>query len=450
MRTNRSSLLVVAAGFIAAGAVVFYWVLAAGALSPLQGRGYEVRALVPRAGTVTPGSRVRIAGVVVGRVSEVQQADTGTRLSLQIDEKHTPLPSDTRTAIRIHTLVGENYVELRPGRSPQPLSDGGLLPMSQAIEDVDIDEVLSVFKGKNQEGARALLTSAGRGLRGRGDDLNDTVEQASGFITSAAPVTKVLDQRRRDVASLIDDLGRLMGTIGEREAGIRRLARGAKVTTAAIASRDEALRATLAELPSTLQRARSTTKTLQAITGKAAPVLAGLGEVLYDASPAVSALWPAATDARTLINELGAAAPKLRTTLNRVTSVSGPATQALPELGKVMCELNPAVAFLKPYAADVGTALQHLGSVTNYYDATGHAARLLPLVNPYTSGIQGYDQQTAATLQKLLTAGPLGRAVQTGYAPLPRAGKINDPTVGAGVVGPDSVTEKFPRVQAAC
>ena len=107
--------LAVAAGFL-------LW--AAG--SDLTGRGgYEVRASFPDVDGVEVGTEVRLAGVKVGRVTDVrlnpQTYMADARISIPDD---VVLPADSAAIIQSDGLLGGAYIQIQPGGSPDDLGPG--------------------------------------------------------------------------------------------------------------------------------------------------------------------------------------------------------------------------------------------------------------------------------------------------------------------------------------
>jgi phospholipid/cholesterol/gamma-HCH transport system substrate-binding protein len=76
---------------------------------------------------------VRSAGVVVGRVTDVQ-LDNRTfeaRITMKIDSRYR-FPRDTTASILTSGLLGEQYIGLGPGGDPNNLKDGGQIKLTQS------------------------------------------------------------------------------------------------------------------------------------------------------------------------------------------------------------------------------------------------------------------------------------------------------------------------------
>jgi phospholipid/cholesterol/gamma-HCH transport system substrate-binding protein len=369
-------------------------------------------------------------------------------VTLHIDDDFAPLKANSRVGLALRTLVGENYVNLQPGQSGPDLRSGGVLPISQTEDYVEIDKILDTLRGPARERARETVQGLGGALAGEGDDLNATLNGGARLVTKAAPIVGILGNDHAQVARLIDNVGQLTAAIGQRGAAIRRLAQSSRATFAAIAARDDALKATLTELPPTLRQARTTTGVIRDITPGVSPVLDDLARALTGLRPSVTLLRPAALEARALVDELGRASTPLRGTLDRVVAAASPTERALPQVKGVLCQVNPVLRYAHPYTHEIAGVVSGLASGTNYYDATGHASRLLASVGENSAGFLSPDVSSALALAR--TSGLLGTSYQLGYDPYPAPGAQPISKVGTTASGPADSPTDFTRVYADC
>src|SRR3954453_18867343 len=223
---------------------------------------YHVRVVLPATATLDTGANVMVAGLPVGRVQSLKGTPDGVRADLSLRRKYAPIPSDSRYGLRLRTLVGENYIEIFPGRSRTSLPDGAALPPTRNREYVDVDQILDKLRGPTRGNARQFMQGLGEGLAERGKDLNATPDGTAGFVHNATPVVAVFDRRRAAVSRLVDNLRQVMSAIGQRESAITEFSTMARATFTATASRDAALRAMLARLPGLMAQVRATTGTL--------------------------------------------------------------------------------------------------------------------------------------------------------------------------------------------
>src|SRR3954453_18491182 len=92
------------------GILTFLW-LSFGGSVPLAAKKYQVKVDFPEATTLAEQAEVRISGVTIGKVQKKRLHGRYTEAVLNINERYTPLPRDTRAILRQKTLLGETYVE---------------------------------------------------------------------------------------------------------------------------------------------------------------------------------------------------------------------------------------------------------------------------------------------------------------------------------------------------
>lgn len=444
----RRHVLVTTVIVVSTVAFTLYQLWLGGGLSSISG-GYTVHAIVPTSASLSPNSRVTMAGAKVGNVASVKLVGNGARVTMRIDdERVVPIPSDSRVAIRQRTPVGENYVAITPGRSSQPLEPDGMLPVTQADEYVDVDQILSLLKGKTRARAQQFIQGVGGALDGRGRELNGVLNSTSRILTEGGELTLSLVKSREQLSRLVDQFGDMTRAIGERGDSLRTLARQGRTAMQAVASRDDALRATLDQLPPTLSRLRRASKVVETTTGQAAPVFETLATAMRELQPAITQLQPASTAGSRALAELATASKPLQGTLRRLRELSRPAIDALPKFRRMLCETNPAVRYIGPYAPEIVNTMVGLGSATNSYDANGHLIRVAPLVSD--NSFPGLPDEVSKALHTLRSSGFIGEMAGFGWDPYPPPGGVDDTKRGLGVIGPTEWKGRYPRIVADC
>ena len=108
--------------------------LKVGNWSPTTTHDYEVTARFDNIGGLTVMAPVTLAGVTIGRVASIgiDADDYSARITLQIDQAHDNLPTDTSAAILTSGLLGAQYVGLDPGAEETYLEDGGRIEITQS------------------------------------------------------------------------------------------------------------------------------------------------------------------------------------------------------------------------------------------------------------------------------------------------------------------------------
>jgi len=87
---------------------------------------YRVEAMFTNIGGLKPRATVSMAGVKVGTVDSIHldPATLEARVVMKIYEQFDDLPDDSSAAILTSGILGDQYVGLEPGGSPDPLTDG--------------------------------------------------------------------------------------------------------------------------------------------------------------------------------------------------------------------------------------------------------------------------------------------------------------------------------------
>ena len=134
--------LAVAAGFVAY----------AGKTTGLTGGGeeYPLNASFRSADGVSVGTDVRLAGVKVGRVTELRlDPETYRARTVFTVREGVDVPDDSAVAISSEGLLGGNYVEIMPGGSPFHFEPGDEIEFTQGA--VSLVSLLMKFVSGGEE-----------------------------------------------------------------------------------------------------------------------------------------------------------------------------------------------------------------------------------------------------------------------------------------------------------
>ena len=94
-------------------------------------------------GEASLGRAAELAGVPVGRVDNINlDSQYAAIVRLEVN-KEVQLPNDTIASIKTSGLIGDKYVALSPGSSPQNLGPGSLITDTESA--VDLESIISRF-----------------------------------------------------------------------------------------------------------------------------------------------------------------------------------------------------------------------------------------------------------------------------------------------------------------
>jgi phospholipid/cholesterol/gamma-HCH transport system substrate-binding protein len=123
---------------------VGYLTIKLGRMELLSDDGYRVVARFSSASGLRAGADVEIAGVPVGRVASIELTEDASSalVVLRLSPK-LRLSEDTIAAIKTSGLIGDKYVNLAPGGSPDMIEQGGEIRETQAV--IDIESLIAKF-----------------------------------------------------------------------------------------------------------------------------------------------------------------------------------------------------------------------------------------------------------------------------------------------------------------
>ena len=142
--------LFVVAGLAALGVLAFK----VGNLSGGDVRNaYKVTARFDNIGGLTVKAPVTLAGVRIGRVSDIRidSEDYRAVVELSIDPSFNNLPMDTSASILTQGLLGAQYVGVDPGGDENYLKDGDEIEITQSA--VVLEQMLGQFLYGQAEGS---------------------------------------------------------------------------------------------------------------------------------------------------------------------------------------------------------------------------------------------------------------------------------------------------------
>lgn len=96
-------------------------------------KGYTITAKFQNIGGLKVKAPVKIAGVRIGRVTDIQFDDSSYQavVSMQIEPQYSKLPKDTKASIFTAGLLGEQYIGLKEGAEEEYLTDQDSLFITQ-------------------------------------------------------------------------------------------------------------------------------------------------------------------------------------------------------------------------------------------------------------------------------------------------------------------------------
>ena len=323
---------------------------------------------------VRPGQQqVRIAGVKVGLIKGAKVDGENAILTLSLDRKYGKLYKNARLSLRPVTPLQDMYVTITSRGTPGAgeLGKGQVLGMQRTEVPVDISRVLNTFDTDTRARLAKLTDDFGDGVGGHGEELRAAFAALAPFLRTADRLAGAMTDRRREIARVVDNLGRLTAAVNTRDQQLTRLVRDGHTTVAELAAHDQTLASTLAELPATLSRMRSSFATLRDTETEVDPALASLRPVAAKLESGLDALKGLSNDATPSLTALRPAAKDLRPLARSLPSTTNAVRDAFDRLAPTAPRLDRATQDIVPCRLTTTKFFQWTLSVLKFYDENG-------------------------------------------------------------------------------
>jgi phospholipid/cholesterol/gamma-HCH transport system substrate-binding protein len=326
---HRAGLSEARAGLIAIVVIVVLTYFGFTKANPFADR-FELKAAFDDVVGIQPRSPVRIAGVEVGRVTEVQQlGDRGGIVTMEIEDDGLPIHRDAEVKIRPRIfLEGNKFVDVKPGSPSSPeVEDGHTIPIGQTAAPVEFGDLLTALQSDTRADLKTFLEEYSKGLEGGGArGFNESIpywEPAyrHGALANDAALGVEPDE---DIQRLLRGQQETFAALVQDERSLKDLVTNFNVTARAFAREDEALAASVPALRDTLRvgqpALRSLNDALPALRAFARDALPSV----RSSAPTLQASLPFVRQLRALVRpaELRGAARELRAAIPALTRLN--------------------------------------------------------------------------------------------------------------------------------
>jgi phospholipid/cholesterol/gamma-HCH transport system substrate-binding protein len=344
------------------------------------GDKFEVQAVFSSAQNIRPDSPVRIAGVDVGKVTEIEhlssaapelQAQTGgdpdsaadqasgeqaAVLTMELDESALPLHEDATMKLRPRLFLEGNYfVDLQPG-SPNapPVDDGFTFPVNQTSHSVALDQVLTTLQSDVRRNLQVFLDQFGNALikHGGAEGFRELYRTSPPAFKYTSQVNDaLLGQQPGDLRGVIRGVDSVVRALGRDEVALQNLVSNLATVSGSFAAEDEALGRAVEQLPGVLEAAgpafanlNASFPALRAFAREALPGVRSTPETLDVATPFIRQV-------RKLVSkrELRGLVADLRPTVPRLAKL---AKETVPFLDQARALSSCANEVVLPWSMD--------------------------------------------------------------------------------------------------
>ena len=217
---RRRNAVTVKAG-VKLGVFTVVSVLMTGLLAVIMGNigfgpGNEYQAVFSNASMLEKGDDVRVAGVSVGEIKEVEHHEQTQALVTFRVEADVELTTATTAEIRFLNLIGDRYLALEEGggaNAAEPLEDGDTIPIANTSPSLDLTVLFNGFKplfeALGPEQVNELSMNLVQVLQGEGGTVQ-------GLLEHTASLTSTLADRDQLIGEVVTNLSETIDTVNRR------------------------------------------------------------------------------------------------------------------------------------------------------------------------------------------------------------------------------------------
>ncbi|HEX6689132.1 MAG TPA: MlaD family protein [Solirubrobacterales bacterium] len=388
-RAPSTAQLLVIAGFALScfGILLFLWITFGGP-TPFKAKPYEIKVPFQEATQLAQQSDVRISGVSVGKVQNIEESPDGqqAQATIDIEDKYAPIPQGTRAILRTKTLLGETYVELTPGNSDGPkLHDGATLAKANVAESVQLDEIFRTFDKRTRAAFQEWMQEGAIAISGQGQSFSNALAEFDPTFTEFDRLFRLLDTQRVAVKQLFSNGAVALRALRGREGQLATLIRNSNAVFSTTAARNRDIEALFRAFPTFEDEQRLTFDRLKEFALNSDPLFRQLVPAAEQLSPTFIALSRLAPQAKGLFEGLETVIDRAPDGLSSLRKfLRGDFPVLLRALDPFLRNLNPILTGLGLYKNEVTSLLGNVAAATNavHLSAAGEQVHYLRLLGP--------------------------------------------------------------------
>ncbi len=190
---------------VSAIALAAMLIIAVGGQGGFAWERYELKTKFADVQGLKSGAIVRVAGVDVGKVTDVALTGAEVEITLEVNEENRPRITDqSRASIGSLSLLGEPIVIITPAPQGTSLPDGAYIPSERARGQI-AETAESATQSLNEATAMLKDIRAGKGTFGKLFTDEALYRDINAFVGSAQAVADELNRGRGTLGMLVKD-----------------------------------------------------------------------------------------------------------------------------------------------------------------------------------------------------------------------------------------------------
>ena len=203
---------------------------------PVVGGGDVYYADFSEAGGLKANDEVRIAGVRVGKVEDIELAGGHVRVTFRIEED-ARFGQESRAAIKVKTLLGAMFLSLEPAGDGQ-MDEGYEIPVERTSSPFD---VVQAFTGLAETSQDIDTDQLAESLTTLADLTRNTPEEFRSALQGVSALSTNIAAKNEKIGTLLQNLEKVSGVLDERDEDIIALMRDSDVLFRALVARRESI-----------------------------------------------------------------------------------------------------------------------------------------------------------------------------------------------------------------
>lgn len=193
-----------------------------------------------QAGGIRPGDKVRVAGIDIGEVTDTELAGNHVALTMKVDSD-VKVTSNGMAEIKMSTLLGQRYVDVSLGDSPEEAPDGHIertavpydlnrtieegAPILTGIDDQTLSQSIRTLN-RQLAGVPAITEPTFEALTQMSEVITNRKDQINQLIADTKTITTIVNDNQAQLAVIVGQGRDLTQKIVAREELVTRLLDG--------------------------------------------------------------------------------------------------------------------------------------------------------------------------------------------------------------------------------
>jgi phospholipid/cholesterol/gamma-HCH transport system substrate-binding protein len=219
---------------------------------PALKQAYEIKAEFADAAGLVAENQVRVAGIKVGTVSNIELDGTKVLVTMEI-ENGIDIPTDAFAEIKLATILGTKFVDIESKGGEPYLGSGDLIPLdataipyeiyqasnqgTNVLEDLDGDALNAALQelAKLVRVSKDEVGSALAGLNDLGQGLNEREDELESLLANANDLTGLLSDEGDEINQLIVSSDEVLGSLARKRETLQSLLESTKIMSGQLA-----------------------------------------------------------------------------------------------------------------------------------------------------------------------------------------------------------------------